>query len=166
MKNAESLQELLTDNLRDLYDAEKQLTKALPKLAKSAENELLAKGINEHLEETKKQAERLEKIFEMLGEEPRSKPCAGMKGIIEEGEEHLSEGVPEGLVDAVLISGSRKVEHYEMVAYASAIELADAAGKQNVGKLLRQTFAEEERMDKKLAQLSARLLKQPAREAA
>lgn len=158
--NPESLKELLVDNLRDLYDAEKQLTKTLPKVAESVSNEQLVSGIHEHLETTKKQAERLEQMFELLGEQPKGKPCAGMKGILEEGEEHLSEQESDELKNTVAIAGSRKVEHYEIVAYTAALELAQAMGNTKVERLIKQTLAEEVRMDKKLAALSARLLKQ------
>ncbi len=139
--------------------------KALPKMAQSASSEALSKAITEHLEVTKKQAERLERIFEMLGEEARSKPCAGMKGIIQEAEEHLEEEYPEGLADAVIIGG-RKIEYYEMAGYSAALELAQMIGNQQVVRLIKQTLGEEERTDKKLAGLSTRLLKQSLREAA
>jgi ferritin-like metal-binding protein YciE len=158
--NPESLKELLVDDLRDLYDAEKQLTKVLPKVAESVSNEQLVKGIHEHLETTKKQAERLEQMFKLLGEETKGKPCAGMKGILEEGEEHLSEQESDELKNMVAISGSRKVEHYEIVAYTGAMELAQALGNTQVERLIKQNLAEEQRMDKKLATLSARLLKE------
>ncbi len=163
--NAENLQEQLVDNLKDLYDAEKQLVRTLPKLANAAQSEDLAKGIVEHLETTKGQVERLDRIFELLEQKAESKPCAGMKGILQEGEEHLSEEHPEELTDTILISGSRKVEHYEIVGYTSALELAQAVGNTEIARLLKQTLAEEERMDKKLATLSTRLLK-PARKTA
>ncbi len=164
--DVESLQQLLIEDLRDLYDVEKQLIKALPKMAAAASNEQLAKGINEHLETTKKQAERIEKIFGILGETPQSRPCQGMKGIIEEADEHLANGFAEELVNTVVIGGGRKVEHYEIAGYSSAMEMADMMELRQVARLLRQTLTEEERMDKKLAQLSGRLLKQTMREAA
>ncbi|HEX8984313.1 MAG TPA: DUF892 family protein [Bryobacteraceae bacterium] len=157
--NTESLQELLIDDLRDIYDAEKQLTKALPKVAEAASNEQLAKGIQDHLEETKKQIQRLEEAFKLLNREAESEPCAGMKGIVQEGSEHLAKEHPRELTDTIIIAGGRKMEHYEIVSYTGAIELTLAIGNAKVARLLKQTLAEEERMDKKLAAISARLLK-------
>ncbi len=154
------------DELRDLYDAEKQLTKALPKMAKAAESEQLSAAISEHLEVTKNQAQRIEEMFEALGGKARSKPCKGMKGIVEEGQEHISENEGTEFIDSVLIGGGRKIEHYEIAGYTGALELAQSAGLHQVARLIKQTLAEEERMDKKLAQLSSRVLKQAMKEAA
>ena len=162
--NTESLQELLVNDLRDIYDAEKQLMKALPNVAEAASSEQLTKGIQVHLEETKKQIQRLEEAFKLLNQEAESKPCAGMKGIVQEGSEHLAEEHPQELTDTIIIAGGRKMEHYEIVSYTGALELADTIGNAKVARLLKQTLAEEVRMDKKLAGLSARLLKPaPAR---
>ena len=164
--SAENLQQLLIEELQDLYDAEKQLIKALPKMAAAASNEQLSKGINEHLEQTKKQAERLEKAFEILGEKARSRPCQAMKGLITEADEHVSETSDEELVNTVVIGGGRRIEHYEIAAYSGAIELAEVTGNDRVAKLLGKTLVEEERTERKLRQLSSRLLKQTLKEAA
>jgi ferritin-like metal-binding protein YciE len=164
--DTEKLQELLTDSLRDLYDAENRLIRALPKMAKAAESEELRKGFTEHLEATRKQSERIEKVFGILGESAQPKACKGMLGIIEEGEQHMEEHKGEEDIDAVLIAGARKVEHYEIAAYTAAIELADLVGNRQVSRLIQQTLSEEERMDRKLAQISARLLKRMIRKAA
>ncbi|MGE5568356.1 MAG: ferritin-like domain-containing protein [Rhodospirillales bacterium] len=164
---AESLQELLSEELKDLYDAEKQLTKALPKMAKEADSDQVRAAFEEHLEVTKRQVERLEEAFQALGEKPKSRPCKGMKGILDEGQEHLEENTGvQDVIDFVLIDGGKKVEHYEIAAYNSAVELAEALGNKAVSRLLRQTLTEEERMDKKLDQLSGRLLKKIVRQAA
>jgi len=164
---AESLQELLSEELKDLYDAEKQLTKALPKMAKAADSDQVRAAFEEHLEVTKRQVERLEEVFQALGEKPKSRPCKGMKGLLDEGQEHMEENLDaKDLIDSVLIDGGKKVEHYEIAAYNSAAELAEALGNKAVSRLLRQTLTEEERMDKKLDQLSGRLLKKMVREAA
>ncbi len=164
---AEPLQELLIEGLRDLYDAEKQIAKAIPKIAKAADSDQVRAAFEEHLEVTKRQTERLEEVFEALTEKPRSRPCKGMKGILEEGQEHMEEhSGAEEVIDSVLIEGGKKVEHYEIAAYNTAIELADTLGNKKVSRLLRQTLAEEERMDRKLDQLSGRLLKKRVRQAA
>ncbi len=163
---AEDIQQLLVEHLRDLYDVEKQLTKALPKMAEAASSEQLAAGFKGHLEATRKQAGRLETIFEMLGEKPRGETCKGMQGIIEEGNQHLEENQESEFLDAILTGAGRKVEHYEIAGYSSAAELAKLAGQPKVERLLRQTLTEEERMDKKLAQLSARLVRESLKAAA
>lgn len=126
----------------------------------------LSKLVTEHLEQTKKQTERLEKAFEILGEKAESRPCQAMKGLIAEADEHVSESSGEELVNAVVIGGGRRIEHYEMAAYSGAVELAEMIGNDHVAKLLGKTLAEEERADKKLQQLSTRLLKQTLKEAA
>jgi ferritin-like metal-binding protein YciE len=162
--DAEQLQELLLDELRDLYDAEKQLVKNLPRMAEAAESEPLTKAIEDHIEVTKKQATRLEKAFEALGEKAESKPCKGMKGILDEGQEHVQEHSGDAGLDTVVAGAGRKVEHYEIAAYESAVELAETLGNRQVARLLQQTLAEEVRMERKLVQLSGRLLKQGARE--
>ncbi len=157
----------MLEGLRDLYDAEKQIAKALPKIVKEAESDQVRDAFQEHLEVTKRQSERLEQIFGDLGEKPRSRPCKGMRGILEEGQEHIQEHSGSGeIIDSVLIEGGKKVEHYEIAGYISAIELAETLGNKKISKLLRQTLTEEERMDKKLDQLSARLLKTKMRQAA
>jgi ferritin-like metal-binding protein YciE len=135
MASIDSLNALLVEQLRDIYDAEKRLTKAIPKMAKAATNEDLRSALQEHLQETEQQIARLEEAFGHLGEKVKGKPCAGMKGIIEEGDEHVKEDYDDdGLRDAVIIGSAQRVEHYEIAAYGTAIaharllELADVVG--------------------------------------
>ncbi|HCC57995.1 MAG TPA: ferritin-like domain-containing protein [Solibacterales bacterium] len=153
------LREMFVDELRDLYDAEKQLTKAIPKMAKAASNPELKQGFTEHLEQTKLQVARLEKCFELLGERARSKPCSGMKGIVEEGKEQMQEDLSDALMDAALNGAAKRVEHYEMAGYQAAVEMAKALKETEVVPLLQQTLDEETQMDRRLSQLGKTLLK-------
>ena len=151
MPGIESLTEVLVDELRDLYDAEKRLTKAIPRMAKKAANRELRAALTNHLKETNRQIRRLEQAFRQLGETPRGKACAGMRGIVEEGDEHAGEEYEtEALRDAVIIGSAMRVEHYEMAAYMGAIEHARILGQTTVRDLLRETLAEEQAADKKL----------------
>jgi ferritin-like metal-binding protein YciE len=159
-KKVAGLQELLVDQLQDLYDAEKQLVRALPKMAKAASDEELANAFREHLEVTKGQVQRIEQVFESLEERAKSKPCKGMKGIVEEGNEVLQEGMEEALLDSAMAGAGRKVEHYEMMGYESVSSLARQIGRADVVELLQQTLREEMETDKLLAQISKRLLKE------
>ena len=156
----EELQELLTEELRDLYDAEKQLAKALPKVAKAVTDTELKEGILEHLEVTKNQVTRLEQVFELLGERAKSKPCKAMKGLIEEANEHISEHEKGSLLDSVLIIGSQKIEHYEIAGYGSARAIAKSLGNREVLGLLQTTLAEEEQTDKRLTSVALRIQKE------
>jgi ferritin-like metal-binding protein YciE len=155
MASIDSLTELLVDELKDLYDAEKRLTKALPKMAKKASNEQLRTAIEEHLEETLQQIGRLEEAFEHLGESAKAKPCAGMRGIIEEGEEHIGEDYEDdGLRDAVIIGSAQRVEHYEIAAYGTTIAHAKLLGHDEIVDLLVQTLNEEKAADEKLTEIA------------
>ena len=156
----EQLHELLTEELRDLYDAEKQLVKALPKVAKAVTDTELKEGILEHLEVTKNQVTRLEQVFELLGERAKSKPCKAMKGLIEEANEHISEHEKGSLLDSVLIIGSQKIEHYEIAGYGSARAIAKSLGNREVLGLLQTTLAEEEQTDKRLTSVALRIQKE------
>ncbi len=150
----QSLQDLYLHELKDLYSAEKQILKALPKMAKAAQNDKLRAGFQKHLEQTKGQVERLEKIFDRLGKTPRGVTCKGMKGLIEEGEEILEmDGEPEAR-DAGLISAAQRVEHYEIAAYGCARTYARILGDREGEKLLDKTLQEEGETDKKLTQLA------------
>jgi ferritin-like metal-binding protein YciE len=151
------LQELLTDNLRDLYDAEKQLTKALPKLAKAASNAELRQAFTDHLEVTQNQIARLEQAFEHLGEKAKSKPCKAMKGLVEEGQEHIQEHEKGTLRDLALAGAADKVEHYEISAYKSVRALAKTVGQRAVAGLMQETLREEEQTDSLLLQIAQRL---------
>jgi ferritin-like metal-binding protein YciE len=146
-----TMQELLIDELKDLYSAEKQIVKALPKIIKAVSTPELHQGLSSHLEETKGQVTRLEKIGEMLGKKLTGKTCVGMKGVLEEGSEVL-EDTEKGLVrDAALISACQRVEHYEMAGYGSAREFAKLLGESEVAGLLEETLAEEKNADKTLS---------------
>lgn len=152
--SVETMQELLIDELKDLYSAEKQIVRALPKLAKAASSPELRDALLSHLEETKGQVARLEKIGEIVGKKMTGKTCVGMKGVLEEGSEVL-EDTDKGFVrDAALISASQRVEHYEMAGYGSAREFAKLLGLSDVAALLDQTLAEEKNADKKLSGIS------------
>jgi ferritin-like metal-binding protein YciE len=149
-----TLQELLIDELKDLYSAEKQIVRSLPKLAKAASSPELHEALQNHLEETKGQVERLDKIAGIVGKKLTGKTCAGMKGVLEEGSEVL-EDIEEGNVrDAALIGASQRVEHYEMAGYGTARDFAEVLGMDDVVELLEQTLEEEKAADKKLTAIS------------
>ena len=149
-----NLREALVDEIRDLYNAEKQLTKALPKMAKGATSEELREAFESHLEETEGQVTRLERVFELLEEKPRGKHCAGMAGIVEEGSEKLQEDAEDSVMDAMLIASAQKVEHYEIGSYGTAIAWAEALGLTEVAEVLGETLAEEKAADEKLSALA------------
>jgi ferritin-like metal-binding protein YciE len=152
--SVKTMQELLIDELKDLYSAEKQIVRALPKLAKAASSPELQQTLLSHLEETKVQVGRLEKIGEIVGKKLTGKTCVGMKGVLEEGSEVL-EDTDKGIVrDAALISASQRVEHYEMAGYGSAREFAKLLGHSDVATLLDETLTEEKNADKKLSVIS------------
>lgn len=149
-----TFEELLVDELKDLYSAEKQIVRALPKIAKAAETPELEQALLHHLEETKGHVERLERIAEIVGKKLAGKKCVGMEGVLEEGSEVLDE-VDEGMVrDAALISACQRVEHYEMAGYGSAREFARQLGLKEVAELLEQTLEEEKAADEKLTSIS------------
>lgn len=150
----ESLHDALVHELRDLYSAEKQLTKALPKMAKAASNLELASGFELHLEETQEHVNRLEALFEQLDISPGREKCAGMEGLIKEGEKLLKEDAPPGVADALLICAAQKVEHYEIAAYGSAISFAELLQLEDVAQVLRETLEEEKLTDQKLTALA------------
>ena len=155
MASIDSLKELLVEQLKDIYDAEKRLTKAIPKLAKKATNDQLRTALTEHLEETEQQVARLEEAFEHLGETAKGKPCAGMRGIIEEGNEHVGEDYDDdGLRDAVIIGSAQRVEHYEIAAYGTAIAHAKLLGQDEVVDLLVISMNEEKAADEKLTEIA------------
>jgi ferritin-like metal-binding protein YciE len=153
----ETLNELLVECLRDLYDAEKQIVKALPKMIKSAANGDLQKGLTNHLEETKVHVSRLEEIFQALGETAKSKPCKGMRGLLEEGSEVMSEEEPGVMLDLSIIAAAQKVEHYEISAYGTVRAIAEKLGNQKVTKLLLKTEDEEKAADSKLTEVAFEL---------
>ena len=156
----ESLEQLLEESIKDLYDAEKQLVKALPKMAKAASNPELKAAFTEHLEQTKEHQTRLEQVFEHLGVKPKAKPCKAMKGLIEEGQEQIGEDAEGAIKDLMLITAAQKVEHYEMSGYGSVRALAEAIGNQDVADLLQQTEDEEAEADQKLTEIAATLIEE------
>jgi ferritin-like metal-binding protein YciE len=161
--NQEMLQELLVEQLRDIYDAEKQLVKALPKMAKGAESEELAEAIRTHLEETQNHVSRLEEVFQIVGTAAKGKPCKGMKGLLEEGSEALQE--EEGtLRDLAIIAGAQRVEHYEISAYGTVRTLAEHLGLDKAVELLQQTDDEEKQTDETLTNIASSLYESKGQE--
>jgi ferritin-like metal-binding protein YciE len=160
--SADNLREALVEEIRDLYNAEKQLVKALPKMAKGAESDELREAFETHLEETEGQVTRLERVFELLDEKPRGKHCAGMAGIVEEGSEKLQEDMEGSVLDACLIASAQKVEHYEISAYGSAIAWAEALALNEVVEVLNETLEEEKAADEKLSALAESGINQAA----
>jgi ferritin-like metal-binding protein YciE len=148
------LQELLVDQLKDLYSAENQIIKALPKMAKNASNPELRSAFEQHLEETRGHAQRLEEIADELDISLRGKKCKGAEGLIEEGKELMEEDFEDDVLDAGLIGAAQKVEHYEIAAYGTARTHANLLGLKKVAKMLQQTLDEEAKTDKKLTQLA------------
>ena len=155
MATIDSLTALLVEQVKDLYDAEKRLTKAIPKLAKASTNDALREALERHLAETQEQVSRLERVFELLEERPKAKPCEGMKGLIEEGDEHAKEDYDDDdLRDAMIIGSAQRVEHYEIAGYGTAVAHARLLGLDEVVGLLEETLAEEKAADEKLTEVA------------
>ena len=152
-----SLQELYVDNLKDLYSAENQLVKALPKMAKAASSDELRQGFEEHLEQTRGHVQRLEQVFEMLGENPNGKKDAGMEGLIQEGSEIMDEDFEGAVMDAALISAAQRVEHYEIAAYGTVCAFAELLEENEHATVLGETLQEEKETDEKLTELSKQI---------
>ena len=166
MAEAGTLHDAFIDELRDTYDAEKQLTKALAKLAKASSNPKLRQAFESHLEETQGQIERLEQVFESLDEKVRGKHCDGIAGIIEEGKSVLAEDFDDITMDACLIAAGQRAEHYEMAAYGTLVAWAQTMGHTKAATLLQQTLDEEKAADKKLSGLAEGGINQGAADAA
>ena len=149
-----NLREALVDEIRDLFSAEKQILKALPKMIKGATSEELRTAFESHLEETHGQVARLERAFELLDEKPRAKHCAGMAGILEEGSETLESDAEDAVMDACIIAGAQRVEHYEITAYGTVIAWAEALGLDEVAEVLGESLAEEKAADEKLSAIA------------
>ena len=149
-----SLRDLWIDELKDLINAENQILKALPKMAKAAENDELRTAFEEHLEQTKGHVERLEQIFESIDETSRGKKCKGMEGVIAEGKELLEMDLPEPVGDAALIAAAQRVEHYEIAAYGTARTFAQVLGESDAASLLEQTLEEEKETDDRLTSIA------------
>jgi Mn-containing catalase len=160
------LHELLVEEMQDLLHAEGQLVKALPKMARAAHDPKLKQAFQNHLEETKGHVERLKQAFELLGAKAKAKPCKGMQGLIEEGQETITEGheMEDAAADLALVAAAQKVEHYEISGYGTLRTIAGQLGEDKVAKLLAQTLSEEEKADKLLTQLSPPLLEEAASE--
>jgi ferritin-like metal-binding protein YciE len=150
----DSLNELYVDHLKDMYSAETQITKALPRMAKKASSPDLKAAFESHLQETQGQIQRLDQIFQALEKSPRGKKCAGMEGLLEEGKEVMSEDIDPEVLDAALIAAAQKVEHYEISSYGTARAYARLLGDNTAVKLLTLTLEEEVKADKKLTHLA------------
>ena len=154
MSNLQSLEELFVDKLKDVYDAEKRITKALPKMVKNASSEELSAAFQEHLEQTEGHIERLDRIFENLGVTPGRKVCHGMMGLLEEGKELMEQDGAAPVMDAARIGAAQSVEHYEIASYGCLKTWAELLDKNEEAGLLKETLAEEEETDRKLTEIA------------
>src|SRR5262245_32543795 len=161
----ETLEQLLIHELGDLYDAEKQIVKALPKISKKIQSEELKEAVEHHLDQTKNQVSRLEEVFQALSIKPRTVKCAGMQGLIKEGDEFLKDSARSQVGDAGIIGMSQKIEHYEISSYGTACAHAAQLGAREVVRLLEATLKEEKETDKKLTQLAESHVNQEAQQA-
>jgi len=166
MAETGTLHDAFLDELRDAYDAEKQLVKALPKLAKAASSPVLRDAFQSHLEETRGHIDRLEQVMEGLGEKVRGKHCDGIEGIIEEGSAVMEEEFDDVTMDACLIAAGQRAEHYEMAAYGTMVAWAKAMGHEQAADLLQETLDEEKAADEKLTALAEAGINQEAADAA
>ncbi|MDB5292320.1 MAG: ferritin-like protein [Phycisphaerales bacterium] len=148
------LQDLYVDQLRDLYSAENQLVKALPKMVKAASNEQLSESFEQHLEQTRGHVDRLKQVFDKLGKKPTGKVCKAMQGLIEEAKETMEEDADPEVLDAGLIAAAQRVEHYEIAGYGTVRSFAKLLGDNAAARLLQQTLDEEGETDKKLSRLA------------
>ena len=164
MPGLDSLEELMQDELKDIYDAEKQLTKALPKLAKKATSSELKSAFEEHLQQTERHVERIEEVFEQLGLPARGKKCEGMQHLIAEGEDMIGEAEDDATRDAVMIASAQKVEHYEIASYGTLRTWANLLGKPEVAALLEETLEEEKDTDQNLTNIAENFINEAAAE--
>ena len=153
----ESLEDLLVDEMKDLYSAEKQLVRALPKMAKAAKHPELKTAFANHLEETRKHVERLEQAFEMLGQKPKAQTCKAMQGLIEEGGETAKKGGDKTILDLAIVGAAQRVEHYEIAAYGTVRAIATQLRRKDIADLISSTLEEEGAADKKLTQIAQKL---------
>jgi len=158
----QSLRDLWVDELKDLFNAENQILKALPKMAKAASNDDLRSAFEEHLEQTRDHVQRLEEIFAAIDQVGRGKKCKGMEGVIAEGKEMLDLELPEPVGDAALIAAAQRVEHYEIAAYGTARTYAQILGEDDAATLLEQTLEEEKATDERLTSIAERVNPQAA----
>ena len=161
----ENLQDLMKEDLKDVLHAEKQLIKALPKMIKTATNPQLQEAFQNHLEETKVQAERVEQVMEMMGMPVKTKTCKAMQGLLEEGKEVMSEDADDDVMDAALIGAAQKVEHYEIATYGTLCTYAELLGLRDAKKLLGQNLEEEKKTDQLLTQLAESVINLEAADA-
>ena len=158
MPKITTLEDLLLEELKDLFDAENQLTRALPKMAKAATAPELKAAFQEHLEVTKQQVERLQQVFEQIGKPAKGKKCEAMKGLITEGKDLMEEDILPEILDAGLIGAAQRVEHYEMAGYGTVRTMAEVLGHADAARLLDQTLKEEEEADKKLTMIARKFV--------
>jgi ferritin-like metal-binding protein YciE len=160
MSELATIKDLLEDEIKDLYSAEKQLTKAIPKMAKGSNNGELSAAFQAHLKETEGQIQRLEQVAKLLDTTPTGKKCKGMEGVIEEGAEALEEDGDEHILDLGIIGAGSRVEHYEMAGYTTAINLAKQMGNKEIAELLTQNLNEEQAADEKLRKIGQQILQE------
>lgn len=156
------LQEVFVSELKDLYNAEHQILKALPKMAKAAKSRDLQQAFQKHLQQTENQVQRLEQVFKLMNMSPKGKRCRGMEGIIEEGEETLKEGLDPSALDAALVASAQRVEHYEVAGYGTLRTFARMLGNDDAAELLDQTLQEEKQTDRLLTMLAENHINQQA----
>jgi ferritin-like metal-binding protein YciE len=155
--NPQQLTQLLIEELKDIYHAETQLVKALPKMAKAAHSATLKEAMTEHLSETQNQVGRLEQVFSLLNTTPKAKPCKGMQGLLAEGSEKIEEQEKGALLDLGIIAAAQRVEHYEISAYGTARAIAEQIGNAEVARLLEETENEEKAADDKLSEVAGEI---------
>ena len=166
MADKQTLKDLLEDEIKDLYSAEKQLTKAIPKMVRGSHDATLSAAFKNHLKETEEQVARLEEVGILLDIKPAGKKCKGMEGVIKEGAEALEEDGEEAVLDLGIIGAGSRVEHYEMAGYLTAISLAERIGEGDVVKLLQKSLAEEQTAEQTLRKIASGLMKGAKAEAA
>jgi len=157
MKEAK-FDELFKEELQDLYDAERQIIQALPKMVEAASNEELKSAFEEHLEQTKEQVKRLDRVFQAIGEKPQGKTCEGMQGLLKEGEKIIAEIPKSPVLDAAIIGAAQKVEHYEISGYGTARTMAEMLGQQDAAELLEETLEEEKATDETLTEIAESIM--------
>lgn len=150
----ENLEQLFLRDLSEIYDMEEQITEALPKMIEAAHYAELKSALQEHLTVTRQQVQRLDQVFNIMGEDPNSETCKGVKGIIKEGDDIISAGGDDSTVDAAIISAAQHVEHYEMAGYGTLRTYAELLGQQQIASLLQQTLDEEKDADEKLTEIA------------
>ena len=160
----ETMRDLLVQEMQDLYDAEKQLVKALPKMVKAASSEELSEAFGNHLEQTKGHVERMERAFEMLEQKPKAKSCAAMKGLISEAQERIEANEDGALADSAMICAAQKVEHYEIAGYGTLKAWAEELGLDDVAALLQETLDEEKEADQKLSDIAGKVMAESSAE--